>query len=100
MGWGGVRSLEEGYCLNKLMQCSGHGSKGVACDQSGQSRELSELRKSIKFHFVELQSIKSYYQKPLLPHTIAIALRITGSDTDNNNIQKSISGVIVLILGP
>src|SRR6266702_69614 len=52
--------------------------------QKAQSRELSELRKSIKFHLYIEQSIKHQLTQPSYPNTIAIAIRITGSGTDIN----------------
>src|SRR6266581_9033931 len=47
-----------------------------------QSRELSELRKSINFHLYIEQSIKHQLTQPSYPNTIAIAIRITGSGTN------------------
>ena len=47
-----------------------------------QSRELSELRKSIKFHLYIKQLIKHQLTQFSYPNIIAIAIYITGSGTD------------------
>ena len=57
-------------------------------------RKLSELRKSTKFYLYNQNRINQEYTNQL-PYTIAIAVRITRSNT---NIQSYISGAIGSIL--
>src|SRR6266581_4738774 len=73
--------------------------------QKAQSRELSELRKSIKFHLYIEQSIKHQLTQPSYPNTIAIAIRITRSGTNtfflyncHKHIRSTISRFSYIIL--